>query len=255
MIDRYYSPESVKRMNFIKAFIEAIKSRTFVVYFIFATCLGIQITLVVSNMLYLTTFVLRVGGLAFFAILGLYLIGTLISIPIWLRYIRKINNNRKALVVAGLVTCAALFPLTFFVGLYDLMFWAFIFGFAYGGLNSYVYTIISPSVNEDVMVKMGRNQKGVIFGVSALLARLVASIDEFIIAFVHDITGFVAGKTTYLEMAAVADMNLVGLGLRLLQGVIPGLILLLGVLVIWGFFPLTQERLINNKAKMQELGF
>jgi Na+/melibiose symporter-like transporter len=256
MIDRYYSPESVKRMNFIKAFIEAIKSRTFVVYFIFATCLGIQITLVVSNMLYLTTFVLRVGGLAFFAILGLYLIGTLISIPIWLRYIRKINNNRKALVVAGLVTCAALFPLTFFVGLYDLMFWAFIFGFAYGGLNSYVYTIISPSVTEDVMVKMGKNQKGVIFGVSALLARLVASIDEFIIAFIHDITGFVAGPNmTYEKMALLTDMNLVGLGIRLLQGVIPGVILLIGVLVFWKFFPITQERLLSNKAKMQELGF
>jgi len=256
MIDRYYSPESVKRMNFIKAFIEAIKSRTFVVYFIFATCLGIQITLVVSNMLYLTTFVLRVGGLAFFAILGLYLIGTLISIPIWLRYIRKINNNRKALVVAGLVTCAALFPLTFFVGLYDLMFWAFIFGFAYGGLNSYVYTIISPSVTEDVMVKMGKNQKGVIFGVSALLARLVASIDEFIIAFIHDITGFVAGPNmTYEKMALLTDMNLVGLGIRLLQGVIPGVILLIGVLVFWKFFPITQERLLSNKAKMLELGF
>ena len=256
MIDRHFSPESVKRMKFLKAFIEALKSKTYVVYFIFGTCLGIQITLVVVNVWYLTTYVLQAGTLTYFLVLGLNLLGTLISIPFWLRYIRKINNNRKALVVAGLVTCAALFPLTFFVGLYDLMFWAFIFGLAYGGLNSYVYTIISPSVNEDVMVKMGKNQKGVIFGVSALLARLVASIDEFIIAFIHDITGFVAGPNmTYEKMALLTDMNLVGLGIRLLQGVIPGVILLIGVLVFWKFFPITQEKLLSNKAKMQELGF
>ncbi|MBY9021254.1 MAG: MFS transporter, partial [Candidatus Lokiarchaeota archaeon] len=54
MIDRFYSPDSVKRMNFFKVFKEALKSRTYVVYFIFGTCLGIQITLVVVNVWYLT---------------------------------------------------------------------------------------------------------------------------------------------------------------------------------------------------------
>jgi len=115
-------------------------------------------------------------------------------------------------------------------------------------------------VTEDVIVKMGKNQKGVLFGISALLGRLVASIDEFIIAVVHDTTGFIAGKDTYAEMliavtAAGGDINLVLWGIRLLQGVIPGVILLLGVLIVWKFFPITQEKLLSNKAKMKELGF
>ena len=256
MIDRYFSPEYMKRMNFFKAFIEAIKTRSFMVYFIFGTCLGIQIALVVVNMLYLTTFVLQADSLAFFLILGLNLVGTLISIPIWLRYIKKINNNKKALVVAGLASCAALFPLTFFQGFLDLLIMAFILGLAQGGLNSYVYTIISPSVTEDVIVKTGKNQKGVFFGISALIAKLVASIDELIIAVVHNLTGFVAGYETYDAMAAVvSDMTPVLIGIRLIQGVIPALVLLVGVLIFWKFFPLTQERILNNKAKMQELGF
>jgi Na+/melibiose symporter-like transporter len=45
------------------------------------------------------------------------------------------------------------------------------------------------------------------------------------------------------------------MGIRLLQGVIPALILLVGVLVLWKFFPITQERLLSNKAKLEELGF
>jgi len=260
MIEKYYSPDSVKRMKFFKVLVEAVKTRSYMVWFIFGIFYGIYIALVVTNMLYITTFVLQVGGDMFLVILGLNLIGTLISIPLWLKYIKKVNNNKKALVVAGLLSSAALFPLTFFQGLIDIMIMAFILGLAQGGLNSYVFTIIGPSVTEDVIVKMGKNQKGVLFGISALLGRLVASIDEFIIAVVHDTTGFIAGKDTYAEMliavtAAGGDINLVLWGIRLLQGVIPGVILLLGVLIVWKFFPITQEKLLSNKAKMKELGF
>ena len=256
MIDRFYSPDSVERMSFFKVFKEALKSRTYVVYFIFGTCLGIQITLVIVNVWYLTTYVLQAGTLTYFLILGLNLLGTLISIPIWLRYIKKINNNKKALIVAGLASCAALFALSFGVGSIGFMILAFILGLAQGGLNSYVYTIIGPSVTEAVIVKMGKNQKGVLFGISALLGRFVASIDELIIAIVHDVTGFLPGYPTYDAMAAVvSDMTPVLIGIRLLQGIIPALVLLLGVLVIWKFFPLTQEMILANKLKMEELGF
>jgi len=256
MIDRYFSPEYKKRIKFFKAFKAAVTSRSFMVFFIFGTCLGIQISLVVVNVYYLTTFVLQASPMAYLLVLGVNLIGTLISIPLWLRYIKKINNNKKALVVAGLASCAALVPLTFFQGLTDLLIMAFILGLAQGGLNSYVYTIISPSVTEDVIVKMGKNQKGVIFGISALLARLVATIDELLIAIVHGLTGFVPGYPTYDEMAVVVpDMNMVLIGIRLLQGVIPALVLLVGVLIIWKFFPLTQETILTNKFKMEELGF
>ncbi|NVM17615.1 MAG: MFS transporter [Candidatus Lokiarchaeota archaeon] len=260
MIDRHYSPESVKRMNFFKAFKEAIKTKSFVVWFIFGICNGIWIALVVTNMLYITTFVLQVGGDMFLVILGLNLVGTLISIPIWLRYIRKTNNNKKAFVVAGLLSCVATFPLTFFQGLIDIIIMAFILGLAQGGLNSYIYTIVGPSVTEDVIVKMGKNQKGVLLGISAMLLRLVAYIDEFIIAVVHDTTGFIAGNDNYADMLAAVtlaggDINLVLIGIRLIQGVIPGVVLLIGVLVFWKFFPITQEKLLSNKAKMKELGF
>jgi len=260
MIDRFYSPDSVKRMNFFKAFKEAVKSKTYIVYFIFATCLGIQISLVVVNVWNLTTYVLQAGTLTFFLILGLNLLGTLVSIPLWLRYIRKINNNKKALIVAGLASCAALFALSFGVESISIMILAFILGLAQGGLNSYVYTIIGPSVTEAVIVKMGKNQKGVLFGISALLGRLVASIDELIIAIVHNTTGFIPANPSYVEMldavnAAGGDMALVQMGIRLIQGVIPALVLLLGVLILWKFFPLTQERILSNKAKMEELGF
>jgi len=93
-----------------------------------------------------------------------------------------------------------------------------------------------------------------------MLFRFIAFIDEAIVAVVHGTTGFIAGNDTYQKMldavnAAGGDMALVQMGIRLLQGVIPALILLVGVLVLWKFFPITQEKLLSNKAKLEELGF
>ncbi|GAH39478.1 unnamed protein product, partial [marine sediment metagenome] len=108
--------------------------------------------------------------------------------------------------------------------------------------------------------KMGKNQKGVLLGISAMLFRFVAFIDEVIVAVVHETTGFIPKQKTYADMlsavnAAGGDIELVLIGIRLLQGVIPALFLLVGVLILWKFFPITQEKLLSNKAKMEELGF
>ncbi len=256
MIDRYFSTKTdYKRMNFFKAIKEALKAKSFVVFFIFTTCYIISLSIMVANMLYTTTFVLQVSSGMYIIILGTYLAGTLISIPFWIKYIKKINSNKKAFVVAGLAPCAVLIPLTFFQELFDLLIMAFILGFAYGGLNAFLTAILFPSVVDDFVVRTGKNQKGVLFGISAFLGILVSTIDELIFAVVHDLTGFVAGYDTYDAMAAVvSDMDLVLIGIRLLQGVIPALVLLVGTLVIWKFFPLTQDVVLKNKAELERLG-
>ena len=44
-------------------------------------------------------------------------------------------------------------------------------------------------------------------------------------------------------------------GIRLLIGVIPALLILLGTLIFWKYYPLTQDKVLENKAKLLELGF
>ena len=50
-------------------------------------------------------------------------------------------------------------------------------------------------------------------------------------------------------------MNLVIWGIRILQGIIPMGILLIGILIFWKYYPLTQDRVKENKAKLKKLGF
>ena len=160
--------------------------------------------------------------------------------------------------MGGIFFVIALIPLTFFVGKYDLMVYTAILGFANGSTSALISPVLFPSVVDDFVVKTGKNQKAMLFGISAFLSRLVATIDEGIIALVHDLSGFVPGLETYEEMAAVVSVETMGniqLGIRLLMGVIPAVVLGIGTLVFWKYFPLTQEKVQENRKRMDELNF
>ncbi len=101
MIDRYYLSDPV-RLNFLKSIKEVLKLKSFIVFFIFATCYAITLSLIVPNLNYLTKFVLQVDGGTFFLILIIYLSSTLLSFPFWNKYIKKANNNKKVFVVGAL---------------------------------------------------------------------------------------------------------------------------------------------------------
>jgi len=72
-------------------------------------------------------------------------------------------------------------------------------------INAFIFTILYPSVIDDFVVHIRKNQKGILLGIFTLLNRLVTTIDELIFAVVHSLTGFEPGITTYAKIALVAD--------------------------------------------------
>ena len=90
------------------------------------------------------------------------------------------------------------------------------------------------------------------------MSLVTAFIDEALITIVFSFTGFDAGIPDYATLIAthtVAEVDLILLGIRLLIGIIPALVVLVGTLFFWKFYPLTQEKVLENKAKLLELGF
>jgi Na+/melibiose symporter-like transporter len=105
-------------------------------------------------------------------------------------------------------------------------------------------------------VRTGKNQKGVLVGTWAVIGLVTAFIDEALISLVFTFTGFEAGIEDYAALVASGlDVGLVLLGIRLLLGVIPALVILIGTLIFWKYYPLTQEKVLENKAKLAEIGF
>ena len=182
----------------------------------------------------------------------------IISIPVWLIILKK-KGNKYTFSLGGFLIVLALIPITFAFTFESLLIMMGILGFTMGSYWALMYTTIQAIVFDDFGVKYKTSQKAIIFGVIGFITTLFTTIDEGLIALVHNLTGFVPGQETYAEMLAAVtlaggDINLVLFGIRLLSGIIPALVLFIGVFIFWKYFPLTMEKVIENKLKLKELG-
>jgi len=258
VIDRFYSQE-YKQLKVFKGLWLVIKQSSFMAlygsYVLFLSASSIATGMVA----YLTTFVLRSDDPdAMTLYLAIFLLGSLISIPIWLKLLKRMNNNKKLYLIGSFILVACYAPLTFFITETDLMIVMFLVGFGNGCVWSIGMPVLYSNVQDDFLVRNGKNQKGILVGTWAVISLATAFIDELLITTVFTLTGFDPGHTTYAALeTAVAAANIppILMGIRLLLGVIPALVVLIGTLIFWKFYPLTHEKVMENKAKLLEIGF
>jgi len=253
IIDRYFSRE-YERLNILKGTLAVIKQRSFVTLYASYVAFLAATTIMTAMVVYLTRFIIPGSDMTIF--LALFLGGALISIPVWLKILKKTNNNKKAYLIGSFVLCGLTIPLTFFQGEIDLMIIMFFVGFGTGGVWTIGMPVLHSNAQDDFVVRTGKNQKGIMVGTWAVIGLATAFIDEALITLVFTATGFDAGLVDYAALVASgADVVLVQWGIRLLLGVIPACVILVGTLIFWKFYPLTQEKVLENKAKLLELGF
>ena len=257
IIDRYYSRD-YERLHILKGVWITIKQRSFLVLFIhYVLWLAATASLMTGMVAYLVTFIFESNDPdAMIPFLALFLLGSLASIPFWLKILKKMNNNRKTYLIGSFILVAITIPMTFFVGDIDLLILMFLVGFANGCVWTIGMPVLYSNAQDDFVVRTGKNQKGILVGTWAVIGLVTAFIDEVLIAIVFISTGFEAGLENFQALVdSGVDVGLVQLGIRLLLGIIPMLVLLVGTLIFWKYYPLTQEDVLENKAKLLELGF
>ena len=257
IIDRYYSRD-YERIHVFKGVWLVLKQKSFMALFVhYVLWLAATASIMTGMIAYLVTFIFESNDPdAMIPFLALFLLGSLISIPIWLKFLKKMNNNKKTYVIGSLILVALTVPLTFFQGDISLMIIIFLVGFGNGCVWTIGMPVLYSNAQDDFVVRTGKNQKGIMVGTWAVIGLVTAFIDEALITLVFTFTGFDAGLVDYTALVnSGANVELVQLGIRLLLGVIPASVILVGTLVFWKFYPLTQEKVLENKAKLLELGF
>lgn len=256
IIDRYYSRE-YESVNVFKGVWLVLKQKSFMALYAGYVAFLVATTIMTGMVAYLVTFILRDPDPdAMIIYLALFLGGALISIPIWIRVLKKMNNNKKTYIIGSLLLCFLIIPLTFFQTNIDLMIIMFFAGIGNGSVWTIGMPVLYSNVQDDFVVRNGKNQKGILIGTWAVISLVTAFIDEALITIVFLSTGFDAGLKDYTALVASgADVGLVLFGIRLLLGVIPAIVVLVGTLIFWKFYPLTQEKVMENKAKLAEIGF
>lgn len=258
VIDRYFSRD-YKRLNVFKGFWVVIKQSSFMSLYSSYVLFLAASSVATGMVAYMTAFLLRSNDPdAMTLYLAIFLLGALISVPVWLKLLKRMNNNKKLYLIGSFVLVCCYVPLTFFQTDIDLMIIMFFVGFGNGCIWTIGMPILHTNTQDDFVVRTGKNQKGILVGTWAVLGLITAFIDEAIITLVFTLTGFDPGYTTYAALEAAvgaANMPPILFGIRLLLGVFPALLVLIGTLIFWKFYPLTQEKVLENKAKLRELGF
>jgi GPH family glycoside/pentoside/hexuronide:cation symporter len=243
IIDRYFSRD-YERVNVLKGVWLVIKQKSFMALFLHYVLWLSSTTIMTGMVVYLTTFVLQGSDMVIF--LAMFLLGSLISIPFWLRILRKVNNNKKTYIIGSLILSALIVALGFFQTDIDFMILMFLMGFGNGCIWTIGMPVLYSNVQDDFVIRTGKNQKGILVGTWAVIGMLTAFVDEVLITLVFWLTGFDESIPNYWNNE---------LAIRLLIGIVPAMVILVGTLIFWKFYPLTQDKVYENKAKLLELGF
>lgn len=257
IINRYFSKE-YERLNIFEGLWRVLKQRSFIALYIhYVLWLAATASIMTGMIAYLVTFILQSNDPdAMIPFLAVFLLGSLISIPFWLRILKRMKDSKKTYVIGSFILCALIVPLTFFQTDIDLLIIMFLVGFGNGCIWSIGMPVLYSNVQDDFVVSTGGNQKGILVGTWAVIGLVTAFIDEILITMVFTFTGFRAGLPDYDALVASgANVELVLIGIRLLLGVIPALVILTGTLIFWKLYPLDQEKVLENKEKLREMGF
>jgi GPH family glycoside/pentoside/hexuronide:cation symporter len=252
-LQRLAEREKVKQESFFRSTKSVISNKTFMVKVIFFFGYQAAVAILSASALYMIIFVLDMEAWFLAVLMGTMLLGAFVSLPIWVRFSHKINNNKKISLYAGLAMFLTFIPI-FLVS--DLIFFIvalFLFGIGLGG-QWFVDPPAMADVLDDVAVKTGRRQEEIYYGYQAFFIRLSLVVQAIIFATVHTLTGFIEGSIDQQDLFAKSPTpELALLGIRLHTALIPALLVLACTLIFWKFYDLTPDKVAANKAKLKEL--
>lgn len=247
MIDRYFikQSEKIEGESFIKSLRTALRQKLFIAFLLMYT-LFISLTLCVqASVPYIVRFILKMPASAQIYLQLAFLVGALVSIPLWIKLAHRTNNNKQILLIAGVILTISTLPFTFIGTLYGLIVVLIFWGVGLGG-----YWVMLPPVMGDVIdestVRNKKHEEGLYYGIRQFFARLAIIIQAITFAIIHTLTGFEAGATTQSASAIW--------GIHIQFGLAPMIFMLIGIIIFWKWYNLTPDKIEINKAKLKELG-
>ena len=240
--------------SFFKSAKTALSNKLFVVKSLFFFGYQVSAVMIQTSAFYIVTFLLDAEAFMISLLLGAMLLGSLISVPLWTWFSKRVNDNRKMGIIAGAILFITFIPLIFAEGLVMWMIFLLFFGVGVGG-NWFIDVPLLTDVLDDIAVKTNKRQQSIYYGYQAFFARFGGTFIAITISITHILTGFVEGAATLAQLTALSpNIELALFGIRIHSAIVPAIFALILLLVFWKFYDLTPDKVANNKAKLKELG-
>ncbi len=244
-IDSYLeSCEEIEKTSFFKEFRRALKQKAFVAYIFLYFCYMVLVRSMTSSIAYSVRYILKMEANAISLIMLAFLVGVLISIPIWYKLANRINNNRKVMIISGTLVGLFVSPLIILEDYTLIIITLFIWGLAEGGFWLMLSPVFADTIDESV-VETGERREGLYNGFLAFFARLAIAAQAISFAVTHTLTGFVEGADTQSDLAVW--------GIHIHLALIPMIFMLIGIFIFWKFYDLTPKRVQEVQLKLKQL--
>jgi GPH family glycoside/pentoside/hexuronide:cation symporter len=173
-----------------------------------------------------------------------FLVGAIISTPIWVKLAQKTNDNRKIMLISSFLMGISVLPLVFFRDYLLIIITVFIWGIALGGFWAMIFPVFSDVIDEAVVLHEKR-EEGIYIGIQQFFGRLGLIIAVMSITIIHSLTGFVEGSETQTPLAVW--------GIHIHTGLVPAVAILIGALVFWKMYDLKPDKISENQLKIKQL--
>jgi len=178
-------------------------------------------------------------------IMIIFLLGVFIGIPLWIKFYKKVGeDNRKTMIYTSIGCIIMTTILTFITNLTGLYIVIFLWGIVVGGFWIIYIPTYSDVIDESISIT-GTRQEGFYSGLRRFMSNLASVIYALLFAIVHETTGFVE--------VADKQTSSANFGILLLFGVIPAVIMTIGLIIFWKLYDITPDRSKEIRVKLEEL--
>ncbi|WP_457559102.1 MFS transporter [Candidatus Harpocratesius sp.] len=202
-------------------------------------------SLVVGSLFFLADYVLQVDSMFVLIALFLGLILGVFFANLLAKRIGVVKAQQILLVVGGVALCSIVIDSNTLI--YPIL---FIAGFGLSGPQVLTNVLFAQVADEDE-INSGVRREAMFFGVNALITKPAQSLATGIVAWILAWANFVSREENNGQIKLDQDPK-VFLGIRLFVGVIPGIVLIIGAIILC-FYPLKGDYLKTIQTKVLEI--
>jgi GPH family glycoside/pentoside/hexuronide:cation symporter len=234
-VERYIAKyeELQKKESFFKVLKQSLKQKSFIIFLIMYILYLSLTHLMTGSLIYFVRYVLLAEAATIALITLALLVGGLVSIPFWIKINKKIGDNRKTMILGGIIMIFFASLLSVFTNLTLVLITTFLFGFGLGGYWVMIEPVFSQVIDESV-ISFEERREGIYNGIRVFFSRAAVGVQAITLLVVHELTGFIEGAEIQPPLALI--------GIRLHMGLIPAVFMAIGLLVFWKFFDITPEK-------------
>ncbi|MHA2096103.1 MAG: MFS transporter [Candidatus Hodarchaeales archaeon] len=244
-IDRYLEKHDTEdRASFFRTLKLSLKQKSFLFFIITYTLYRSLVISFQASIPFFVEFILEKDVQTLLS--AGFLVGALVSSPIWAYVAQKTNSNKKVMLINSLLLTIFTIPFIFLNSVEIAMIVMILWGFGLGGFWTMLAPTFGDVINESI-VKNQKRQEGIFNGFLQFFGRLAILVQAISFASIHTITGFVEGRP-------LVDQPLMAVrGIHVHFALLPAIFMLTASIIFWAFYDLTPDKVILNQKRIIEL--